>query len=317
MMHVLVTGGLGHIGSDLIRRLAENGIVHAITILDNLLTQRYFSLFDLPKEIDYTFLEGDVMDPDDVTLAMQGVDAVVHLAAITNAEGSFDIIEQVESVNYGGTKNVLQACVQQGVMPLVFASTTSVYGPVSGIAREDCARIDLRPQSPYATSKLAAEDEILAASQRGEISGIVLRLGTIFGPSPGMRFHTAVNKFIFAAATGQPLTVWSDAVDLVRPYLALEDAVAAFQFFLNRPEAAGQIYNVVSLNATIERIIDIVRRNVPSVEVEYTNARILNQVSYHVDDSKIRELGFFYRGDLAASVKETFEMLGGVMNHNQ
>ena len=99
MMHVLVTGGLGHIGSELIRFLAKNGIVQAITILDNLLTQRYFSLFDLPKEIDYTFLEGDVMDPDDVTLAMQGVDAVVHLAAITNAEGSFDIIEQVESVN--------------------------------------------------------------------------------------------------------------------------------------------------------------------------------------------------------------------------
>ena len=67
---------------------------------------------------------------------------------------------------------------------------------------------------------------------------MVLRLGTIFGPSPGMRFHTAVNKFIFYAVTGRPLTVWSDAVALVRPYLALEDAVAAIEFILDRPEIA-------------------------------------------------------------------------------
>ena len=168
-MHVLVTGGLGHIGSELIRRLAENRRVRAITILDNLLTQRYASLFDLPKEVKYTFVEGDVLAPDDVAQVMRGVDAVVHLAAITNAEGSFDISEKVQSVNYGGTRNVVQACAQRGVLPLLFPSTTSVYGPVSGIAREDCDRSELCPQSPYATSKLAAEDEILAATERGEI----------------------------------------------------------------------------------------------------------------------------------------------------
>ena len=312
-MHVLVTGGLGHIGSELIRRLAKNRGVRAITILDNLLTQRYASLFDLPKEVDYTFVEGDVLNPNDVARAMQGVDAVVHLAAITNAEGSFDNSEQVQSVNHYGTKNVVQACMQQGVRPLLFPSTTSVYGPVSGIAREDCARSELRPQSPYATSKLAAEDEILTASEHGDISGVVLRLGTIFGPSLGMRFHTAVNKFIFYAVTGRPLTVWSDAVELVRPYLALEDGVAAIEFMLDRPEAAGQVYNVVTLNATLDQVIDAVRSHVPSVEIEYTNTRLLNQVSYHVDDNKIRELGFSYRGNLVAGVRETFELLTGVM----
>ena len=125
-MHVLVTGGLGHIGSELIRRLAKNPAVRAVTILDNLLTQRYASLFDLPKEVDYTFVEGDVLATDDVARAMRGVDAVVHLAAITNAEGSFDISEQVQSVNHDGTRNVVRACTQQGVRRLVFPSTTSV-----------------------------------------------------------------------------------------------------------------------------------------------------------------------------------------------
>ena len=315
-MHVLVTGGLGHIGSELIRRLAKNPAVRAVTILDNLLTQRYVSLFNLPAEADYTFIEGDVLEPDDVARAMRGVDSVVHLAAITNAEGSFDISEQVQSVNYDGTRNVVQACAQ-GVRPLLFPSTTSVYGPVSGIAREDCDRSELCPQSPYATSKLAAEDEILAATERGEISGVVLRLGTIFGPSPGMRFHTAVNKFIFSAATGRPLTVWSDAVELVRPYLALEDAVAAIEFILDRPEAAGQVYNVVTLNATLDQLIDVVRSNAPEIIIEYTSTRLLNQVSYRVDDSKIRELGFSYRGNLAAGVRATFELFSGVMQNNR
>ncbi|MDP6416627.1 MAG: SDR family oxidoreductase [Gammaproteobacteria bacterium] len=311
-MHVLVTGGLGHIGAALIRHLAESRRVRAITILDNLLTQRYASLFDLPKEGDYTFVEGDVLEPEDVARAMRGVDAVVHLAAITNAENSFDISEQVQAVNCGGTRNVVEACIQQGVRPLVFPSTTSVYGPVSGIAREECDRSELCPQSPYAASKLAAEDEILAATKKGEISGVVLRLGTIFGPSPGMRFHTAVNKFVFFAVTGRALTVWSDAVELVRPYLALEDGVAAIEFMLERPEAAGQVYNVVTLNATLDQVIDTVRSNIPSVEIEYTKTRLLNQVSYHVDDKKIRELGFSYSGNLADGVKETFDLLRGV-----
>jgi len=243
---------------------------------------------------------------------MSDVDSVVHLAAITNAEGSFDISEQVQSVNLGGTKNVLQSCIQHGVKSLVFPSTTSVYGPVSGIAREDCDRSDLKPQSPYATSKLAAEEEVISATERGDIRGVILRLGTIFGPSIGMRFHTAVNKFIFYAATGRSFTVWSEAVDLVRPYLALEDGVAAIEFVLSRPETTGQIYNVVTLNSTIDQIINEVRSNFPAAEIEYTRTRLLNQVSYHVDDSKIRALGFSYRGNLNSGIRETVDWLSGL-----
>ena len=311
-MHVLVTGGLGHIGSQLIRYLSDNSRIRAITILDNLSTQRYASLFDLPKNLEYTFVKGDILDSNDLSRAMSDVDAVVHLAAITNAEGSFDISEQVQSVNLGGTKNVLQSCIQHGVKSLVFPSTTSVYGPVRGIAREDCDRSDLKPQSPYATSKLAAEEEVISATERGDIRGVILRLGTIFGPSIGMRFHTAVNKFIFYAATGRSFTVWSEAVDLVRPYLALEDGVAAIEFVLSRPETTGQIYNVVTLNSTIDQIINEVRSNFPAAEIEYTRTRLLNQVSYHVDDSKIRALGFSYRGNLNSGIRETVEWLSGL-----
>jgi UDP-glucose 4-epimerase len=312
-MHILVTGGLGHIGSRLIRELPTAvPEVRSITILDNLSTQRYASLFDLPHVVPYRLIQGDVRDERTALEAVRDVDAVIHLAAITNAEGSFDHPDKVMSVNHGGTATMLAACHEAGVRQFVFPSTTSVYGPVNGLAVEDCPVDELRPQSPYARSKLAAEREVLQAAGQGGACGVVLRLGTIFGPSPGMRFHTAVNTFIFSAVTGKPLHVWADAVNLVRPYLDLRDAVNAIVFALRRPEMGGQVYNIVTLNATLDRIIGEVRRNAPDVQIEYTQSRLLNQVSYNVDDAKVRKLGFGYVGDLSESIRATFEILSGL-----
>ena len=307
--HVLVTGGLGHIGSALIRHLAGISSIKRITILDNLVTQRYASLFNLPSGADYRFIEGDVMETADMDVALQEVDAVVHLAAITDAEGSFDKSDDVNLINFEGTKLVVNACIRHGVRSLIFPSTTSVYGPIDGIALEDSSQSDLRPQSPYAVSKLAAENEVLMASQQSDIDGIVLRLGTIFGPSRGMRFHTAVNKFIYYSVTGRPLTVWKDAVNLVRPYLDLQDAVRAIGFMLTTIECSGEIYNVVTLNATLDQIIGEIRSNVSDIDIEYTSTRMLNQVSYHVNDDKIREAGFSYCGDLEVGIRDTYKLL--------
>lgn len=307
--HVLVTGGLGHIGSSLIRHLAEISSIKRVTILDNLVTQRYASLFNLPLGADYTFIEGDVMESADMDVALQEVDAVVHLAAITDAEGSFDKSDDVNLINFEGTKRAISACTRNGVRRLIFPSTTSVYGPINGIALEDSNRSDLKPQSPYAVSKLAAEDEVLMATQQSDIDGVVLRLGTIFGPSPGMRFHTAVNKFIYHSVIGRPLTVWEDAVNLVRPYLDLQDAVRAIGFMLTVTECSGEIFNVVTLNATLDQIIGEIRRNVLDIDIEYTTTRMLNQVSYHVNDEKIRDAGFSYSGDLRVGIRDTFQLL--------
>src|SRR5258708_35039889 len=189
-------------------------------MVDNLATQRYASLFHLPAEGRYRFVEADVLAAD-VAEVFAGADAVVHLAALTDGARSFGIREQVEQVNLDGTRAVAQACVRTGV-PLVFTSTTSVYGVQAGTVKEECE--SLRPQSPYAESKLACE-RLLARA--GAVEGrrfVSLRFGTIFGPSPGMRFHTAVNKFCWQVASGQPLTVWRDALHQHRPYLDLSDA---------------------------------------------------------------------------------------------
>jgi UDP-glucose 4-epimerase len=236
---------------------------------------------------------------------------VVHLAAITNAAGSFQNAVQVEEVNFKGTDRVARACARTGA-PLFFLSTTSVYGTQAAIVDENCTAEELKPQSPYAESKLHAERLLHALGQEQGLRFITCRFGTIFGTSPGMRFHTAVNKFIWQACLGIPLTVWSSAFDQQRPYLDLEDAVRAIEFIIGKDHFNRQIYNVLTVNATVREIIAAIRSSVPDVKVGFVDAQIMNQLSYEVCCRKFGALGFKCEGDLHARVAESVGLLRGI-----
>jgi UDP-glucose 4-epimerase len=307
-MRIVVTGALGHIGSRLVRDLPDRFPNAEILMLDNLSSQRYPSLFNLPHQGRYTVLETDIMTAD-LEAAFAGADAVVHLAAITDATTSFDNEEEVERVNYQGTMRVAQACANVGTA-LVFPSTTSVYGTQADAVDEDCSTDDLKPQSPYAESKLMAEDYLRTLSSSG-LRHVTCRFGTIFGVSPGMRFHTVVNKFCWQAITGQPLTVWRTALDQKRPYLDLGDAVAAIAFILREGLFDGDVYNVVTVNTSVRAVVDIIGAHVPGVAVEYVDTEIMNQLSYEVSNRRFRTLGFEFRGDLERGIADMMGVLGG------
>ena len=305
-MKLAITGPLGHIGSRLIHELTPADATEVV-LIDNLSTQRYCSLFNLPEGITWKFVEADVTKADLEDL-FGGCDVVIHLAAITNAAESFEIEEEVERVNYFGTERVALAAAKVR-SPLIFVSTTSVYGVADGTVAEDCGPAQLNPQSPYAKSKLEAETFI---ARLGETSGLrffIGRFGTIYGASIGMRFHTAVNKFVWQACVGQPLTVWRTALDQKRPYLDLYDAVRALKFVIRQQLFDNQIYNVLTDNLTVRDIIDGIKRGVPQVQIELVDARIMNQLSYTVDGSKFVSRGFNFEGDFARSVGESIAKL--------
>ena len=309
-MNILVTGGLGHIGSQLIRDLANRKDVGTIRILDNLLTQRYCSLFYLP-ETKYEFIEGDIADPAAVRQAMRDMDLVIHLAAITDAPSTIAKPEETHRINYTGTEMVLHAAMQANVRKFLFPSTTSVYGEAEGIVDEDAAEEIYKPASPYAAAKFAAEKLMRDAHAAQGFPAIVVRMGTIFGTSVGMRFHTAVNKFCYLAALGRPLTVWENALDQKRPYLGLNDAVRAFSF-LEQHGKAGELYNVVTENYTVRQVVDTIRAVVPDVQIELTKSPILNQKSYHVASAKIQGLGFAYVDSLQEQIRNTISLFRGI-----
>jgi len=307
MQKIIITGALGHIGSRLIRTLPDVFGGSEILLVDNLLTQRYASLFDLPGGAKFRFIEADILEAD-LDGLFDGADAVIHLAAITDAARSFDRPEEVESVNFQGTELVARACCRTG-SPLLSLSTTSVYGVQEGVVDEDCIDEDLKPQSPYAQSKLKAEKLLAGLGADEGLNFVTCRFGTIFGISRGMRFHTAVNKFVWQACTGRPITVWRTALHQKRPYLDLGDAARAIAFFLKKNLFDRQIYNVVTVNATVNDIVEAIRKHIGGLEIEYVDSAIMNQLSYTVSGAKVADKGFEISGDLDSGIAESVEIL--------
>lgn len=305
---ILVTGGLGHIGSRLIREL-DPKLIGRVIIVDNLLTQRYASLFDLSDTYTYQFYQDDIRTAD-IARYLKGVYAVVHLAAITDAESSKGRKAEVEAVNLEGLKRVADACAKANVR-LLFPSTTSVYGSQEKRVNEDCT--ELAPQSPYAESKLAAEKYLAKSKSKNQnFKFVTCRFGTIFGWSVGMRFHTAVNKFIWQAVNRLPVPVWKTAWKQHRPYLDLSDCVRAINFILKNDLFDGNTYNVLTSNYTVQDVVETIRQFVPKLEVSYVDSRIMNQLSYDVDDSRFRARGFTPRGNLKKGIHDTIKHLKAI-----
>jgi UDP-glucose 4-epimerase len=313
-MRIVVTGALGHIGSRLIRDLPRVIADSEIVMLDDLSTQRFCSLFDLPAEAKYRFIEADVLTTDLVPI-FKGATAVIHLAAITDAPSSFAKKDLVERVNFAGTEKVARACVEAGCA-LVFPSTTSVYGSQAEVVDEDCPISDLKPQSPYADSKLKAEQMLQMLGETEGLRFVICRFGTIFGVSPGMRFHTAINKFCWQAIMKRPITVWRTAMNQNRPYLDLVDAVESIKFIIDRELYSRSIYNIVTINTSVSQIIDLIGLHLNDVTVQYVDNMIMNQLSYHVDSARVRNLGFEFTGDLERGIGDTIRLLRQTGNSN-
>lgn len=307
MRKIVVTGALGHIGSRLVRYLPGVFPSAEIVMIDNLSTQRYASLFNLPPEGQYRFIERNVLS-DDLDPLIRGADCVIHLAAITNAAGSFKNREKVERENFTGTERVATACLKTGAR-IVGLSSTSVYGTQKEVVDEDCPECDLRPQSPYAETKLREENLLRILHADRGLETVIVRFGTIFGTSPGMRFHTAVNKFCWQAVFGQPISVWKTAYHQKRPYLDLGDAMRALTFLMKNEVFNGQIYNVLTLNTTVSQITEIIKEFIPGLAIEFVETEIMNQLSYNVSNEKFRSLGFETKGDIRAGIKETIDLL--------
>jgi nucleoside-diphosphate-sugar epimerase len=280
-----------------------------------MMTQRFSSLFNLPTLVKYTFIETNIIQYD-LDSILRPDDIVIHLAAITDAAGSFDRAEELEKNNFLATKKVAESCLKSGTK-LISLSSTSVYGTQNLIVSEDCSREELKPQSPYAVTKLKEEEFILDLCTNKGLKAVIFRFGTIFGISQGMRFHTAVNKFCWQAVMQQPITVWRTAYDQRRPYLDLKDASNAFIHVIKNNIFDGEIYNVLTLNATVKQIVDSIKEFVPLLRIDFVDSKIMNQLSYEVSCEKFIKSGFQFTGNLNEGVSDTIKLLKNCNFNNQ
>lgn len=263
MKRILVIGGGGYLGSVLTRQLLERG--YDVSIFQRFLNQ--VPEVELQMKRGMKVLVGDVRISNEVEKAIRGFDSVVHLAGLVGAGVCESDLEEALKVNCTATRNVLKACQQSNVERLIFASSCSVYGDAKEIVSESSPP---NPVDLYAKTKLASEMDLLTSSSENPAITI-MRMGTVFGLSPRMRFDLFVNLLVAKACTEKKITVrgghqW-------RPIVHVRDVARAYIMALeaDRNLVKGQIFNVGgnSLNVTKGEVGEKIKLLVPDAEVSY------------------------------------------------
>jgi nucleoside-diphosphate-sugar epimerase len=265
---VLITGGAGYIGSILTSVLLAQG--YQVVVVDDLLFGGDALLSYLPHP-HFVFHKANVTDRDSIRPYFDGIDHVVHLAAIVGFPACQQVGPHVAwRYNLEGTKNVFDLAEEHGVKRLVFASTYSNYG-IAEDGRPVTEESPLHPQSLYAETKIAAEQYLRERGKSSRCAPVLLRFATLFGLSPRTRFDLIINQFVLEAIQKRKLVIYQKNYN--RSFVHIRDVVRAIVTVLREDVAKvrNQVFNVGSDagNYSKEDIIHLVRRYVNGVDVEY------------------------------------------------
>jgi nucleoside-diphosphate-sugar epimerase len=284
-MRVLLTGNRGYIGTIMVPMFLKEGF-DVIGLDSDLFEGCLFGDESIcGAAIDIPYTKKDVRD---VELSdLQGIDAVVHLCALSNDPlGNFNPDITYE-INYEGSVNLAKLAKKAGVQRFVFSSSCSVYGASkSGIVNEESA---LNPVTPYGTSKIRAEQAISKLAD-SKFSPTFLRSATAYGVSPMLRFDLVLNNLIAWAFTKRIVLLKSDGTAW-RPIVHIQDISRAFIAVLNasRDLVHNQVFNVgrTEENYIVREIAEIAKETVPGSEIKYAKGAEPDARSYRVDFSKI------------------------------
>jgi len=308
-MKILITGGLGHIGSYLIENIGKIKFVKKIYVIDNFSTSRYCSLFNLPKtDKKIYFYQKDLAVANELK-NFKRTDIVINLASLTDAESSLKIKNKVYKNNLGIFKNILTYC-KKNSSKLIHISSTSVYGEQKGLVDENCKK--LRPKSPYAKVKVIEEN--ILKKNKDKISFVSYRFGTISGVSMGMRFHTAINKFCFCALLGKPLPVWKSMMNKPRPYLSLKDAFKVIKFTIENNFFNNETFNILSQHLTLKKIISFFRKYQKTIRIKHVKSKLINQYSYKISNKKFSQRALILKSNIQHDIKSTLKIFKNINN---
>ncbi len=255
--NILITGGAGFIGSNLVEALLNDPRVKTVRVLDNLSNGYLENIKPFMDHPDFEFLEGDITDYATCLDAMKGIDKVSHQAALGSVPRSIQDPMTTDRVNVGGTVNILHAAVEQKIDRVILAFSSSTYGDHPGLPKvED--KIG-NPLSPYAVSKAAIEQYAQVFNRTYGLDFVGLRYFNVFGPNqnPDNPYAAVIPLFCKAFIEGKPCQIFGDGLTS-RDFTYVDNAVQANMkgLFTENAEALNEVYNVACGERTT--LLDIV-----------------------------------------------------------
>jgi nucleoside-diphosphate-sugar epimerase len=310
----LVTGGAGFIGSHIVEKLVAEG--HYVRVLDNFSTGKRENLAHLLDKIE--LIEGDIRDLSLCKKAVEGIDFVLHQAALPSVQRSLEEPRVTFEVNAMGTLNLLIACKDAKVKRLVYASSSSIYGDNPQLPkREDMLPL---PISPYAVSKLAGEALCRAFYNSYGLDTVILRYFNVFGPrqDPTSQYSAVIPRFIFSLLKDERPIIFGDG-NQTRDFTYVENVVEANVLAAVKKGVGGEVFNIAggketSVNELFQIINDLIGK---SIEPQYSEPR-KGEVRRSVADVEKakRLLGYKIAVDLKKGLKRTVDYFRNVLKQS-
>lgn len=307
MNKVIVTGGAGFIGSHLVQELLKHG--HQVIILDNLSTGRLSNIEFLLDDKNVAFVRGSLNNLPLLRRLFSGTDFVFHQAAVPSVPRSIKDPRTSHRANATGTLNVLLAARDNGVKKVVFASSSSVYGDTPTLPKvEDMAP---NPQSPYAVTKLAAENYCRVFEQVYGLKTVCLRYFNVYGPrqDPGSPYAAVIPLFINSALDEKSPVIFGDG-EQTRDFTFVKDVVTANILAAESP--ATGIFNVGSgSRVTINHLAELINKIVGDSKIKVVHREVRPGDILHslADISRAETFGYRPRYTLEEGLREVVEYL--------
>jgi nucleoside-diphosphate-sugar epimerase len=285
--NVAVIGGAGYVGSALVPYLA--GLGYEVTVIDLFLFgEDVFNGMQHSRSLRR--VKGDIRDAALLKRELRGIDAVIHLACISN-DPSFELDPKLgKAINYDAFIGLLTAVRENGVKRFIYASSSSVYGVKSEPnVREDNT---CEPLTDYSKYKLLCE-QVLKSTDLGSCEYVILRPATVCGYAPRMRLDLTVNILTISALARKEIRVYGGSQ--LRPNINIKDMIEAYRILLEAPKEKihGEIFNAGYENLSVAKLAGLVQQEVRDPEVVITVEPTYDQRSYHINSDKIRRaLGF-------------------------
>ncbi len=273
---VLVTGGAGFIGSNLVEALLNIGA--KVSVFDNLETGKRTNLTEFDSNESFSFIEGDIRNYEACLQAMKGIDLISHQAALGSVPRSIEFPHNTHAVNATGFLNMLHAAKESGVKRFVYASSSSVYGDSQASPKKEGE--EGNPLSPYAVTKSLNEKYAKVYSQLHGMETVGLRYFNVFGPKqdPNGVYAAAIPKFIDKMIKGEEIIINGDG-EQTRDFTFVKNAVQANLRALSSSnmEAFGKVYNVACGQAyTLNQVLDDIKTNLIAKGVYNQQTKITN-----------------------------------------